>query len=86
MGGRPIFSCALEDYANDDDAWFSIEAGGAEDAARAFIAYLDSRDSEYFPRPDDVHYVLVRVGGAELRFAATFDYVKSWRVRMRTGT
>lgn len=81
------FACAFADPVPDDDGyWFDMEAASAEDAARAFVEYMDGRDPDAFQRPDDVTEVLVRVANIETRFGVTFDYVKSWRIRMLTRT
>lgn len=75
------FLCGEEGHCADDDDFLEIEAKCAEAAAQGFIDYIDSRDSEWFARPDDVHTIIVKRGDRAWKFGASFDYVKSWRVR-----
>lgn len=77
------FWCGEEGHFSDDDDLVEIEAQSAEDAAHAFIGYVDGRDSEWFARPDDAYAIIVKRGDRTWKFGASFDYVKSWRVRER---
>jgi hypothetical protein len=79
--GMQRFLCGEEGHCSDDDDFVEIEAEGAQEAAEAFITYIDTRDSEWFSRPDDAHTIIVKRNGKVWKFGASFDYVKSWRVR-----
>ena len=75
------FMCGEEGHFSDHDDMIEIEAEDAAAAAEAFIQYVDGRDSEWFARPDDAHVIVVQRGDKVWKFGASFDYVKSWRVR-----
>lgn len=77
----PRFWCCLVDDKDDEDAAIEIYALHAEAAARGFIEYCDSRDSEYFPKPDRAHEVLVKGGGKSETYSLWYEYVKSWHVK-----
>ena len=74
------FWCGEGGHFCDEDDMIEIDAASAEDAARAFVRYVDDRDSEWFSRPDDAHTIIVKQGTKTWNFGASFDYVKSWRV------
>lgn len=75
------FLCGEEGHFSDADDMIEIEAASADEAADGFIRYVDGRDSEWFATPDEAHVIVVQRGEQEWKFGASFDYVKSWRVR-----